>query len=260
MQKNYRILGSVLIGTLALAIIGSYFIYSNTISKIDDSSTLINIAGKQRMLSQSIVKEFLLSKYISPTEASSLDAQITLFKNSHRAILNGDQDLNIGELDRAYILDFQTLDANYRKFVNLFPDDLSSASEKDLIRLAEEQRVFLKEMNRFVGVLANGSNQVILDLAFRIGVATVALLLLVIAIYFILVTPSSRELEERRLLNKEAKIILSGEVIANLEEMVLKADTINYHNLSSTEADKIDGLRLGGKNALKKIKKEIEKL
>ena len=87
------------LGGIALTIIISQFLIQNFISKQRDDSRVINVAGRQRMLSQKICKNSL---QILNTQSSSikkyqteLQQAVNLWKKSQYGLLHGDTDLNL---------------------------------------------------------------------------------------------------------------------------------------------------------------------
>lgn len=260
MQSNFRLLGIVLSVTLLVCAVSLFFLYYNPIEEVNDSSNLVNVAGRQRMLSQAIVKEFLLEKYVEGSKVGAKDSQVNLFIKSHEAILVGSEDLGLGKLNDYYLDDYENLDRFYNKFVALFPEDTKNVTEAELIALADEQRVFIVEMNNFVEELARGSTDILSNLQMRIIIGSIILVLLILSAYFIFVMPSNKEIINSHSTLGTIKSELEEGVVVKLKSMISQADTIDYYSLPQAEIDKIDNLRLEGKRALNVIKKNTEYL
>ncbi|MFT7232948.1 MAG: PAS domain S-box-containing protein [Cyclobacteriaceae bacterium] len=101
-RSKFRKLGLfyfVALGGIALSIVISQFLIQSFISKQEDDSRVINVAGRQRMLSQKISKISLQVLMAKPDELPSLANKLTealgLWKKSHHGLLHGDVDLEL---------------------------------------------------------------------------------------------------------------------------------------------------------------------
>ena len=102
----------------AVAVAGQVLIQRHLSNQLHDSR-VVNVAGKQRMLSQQITKTVL---FLQPQQDSSrrreilqsLKSSVTLFKISHRGLQHGDDSLNIPADERRDIVDlFGAVNAHY---------------------------------------------------------------------------------------------------------------------------------------------------
>lgn len=106
MPQNRRLLRSftirymVALGLIAVSATGAFFILSDVISRQRDEAAIVNIAGRQRMLSQKIA--FLSAQLASSPDRfvrESLSVEILaaadLMEASHRALLYGDPSMGI---------------------------------------------------------------------------------------------------------------------------------------------------------------------
>lgn len=147
----------------------------------NDDATVINMAGKQRMLSQRLAKEtLLLQQDVIPADLPR--ATMRDFEAAHRALLEGDAEMGIkavrdaeirtqlervGQLWRGYRADVERL-------LN------GSGSTEQLSRLQAESVQVLTEMNKAVGMMEHRAiaEQSLLQ-HIALGVTAVVLLLIV---------------------------------------------------------------------------------
>lgn len=85
---------------LALLIIGGQFLLHYTLYDQRDDADIINIAGRQRMLSQLIVKNAILLRYTETSEKRlslirKLEKDLLLFQDSHTALIAGNKDMHL---------------------------------------------------------------------------------------------------------------------------------------------------------------------
>ncbi|GAA6768973.1 hypothetical protein AAFH68_49340 [Flavobacterium sp. CGRL1] len=95
--KNLRRLYFFALLTIALTIIISQFLVQYNLNQQLSDSKIINFSGKQRMLSQKIVKEVLILHYVSDTasdkQISHLNEVLALWKKNQNALENGSDSL-----------------------------------------------------------------------------------------------------------------------------------------------------------------------
>ncbi len=142
---------------------------------LGNDATTIDVAGRQRMLSQRLAKEVLLAGYGLETRQNVL-ATIDLFENSHRALLNGDAKLHIAAADSAPIRQqLETVGGlwdGYKRSVLAYLDERAPAERA---AIQQQAPVILKEMNRAVGMMTVEANdavrrQLVLSLAMTGGI------------------------------------------------------------------------------------------
>ena len=90
---------------------------------IGADSNAINVAGRQRMLSQRLAKEALLVAQQAESQ-QVMEKTIKLFESSHRALLNGDEKQNITPVKSAAIIKqlkmVETLWSSYKLVVTQY--------------------------------------------------------------------------------------------------------------------------------------------
>lgn len=161
---------------LAFAAIALIVIFAQVLIQLHlntqlSDSKIINIAGRQRALSQKLVKEVLLLKDEYPSAKSTnllqdISATTQLWKTSHNALRYGDQVLEIPvETNDTIIQLFSSLDTEFDQMtqaVNLLEqqDRLSLETiEKVSQTLVSNEQVFLQKMDGIVNTYDAISSQ-----------------------------------------------------------------------------------------------------
>ena len=110
----------------------------------------INMAGRQRMLSQKIAKEALLVA-AKIEQHSTLKKTMELFETSHKSILNGDESMGLNPLKdpeiKKQMQHVGELWGDYQKVIN---QHVNQSSDATLLALQKQSPVILKEMNKAV--------------------------------------------------------------------------------------------------------------
>jgi hypothetical protein len=121
------------------------------------AGVVINLAGKQRMLTQKMSKEVLLVALQHDTENNRSNARNTasLFDRTLKGLKDGDADLELPKTEDAAIrAQLDTVDGLWQKFKPLVERagavDGGALSAADLLQLAQLNLPLLKEMNKAV--------------------------------------------------------------------------------------------------------------
>ncbi|MFT5697318.1 MAG: hypothetical protein ACI8ZB_000166 [Desulforhopalus sp.] len=118
----------------------------------------INLAGKQRMLSQKMSKEFLLIASNHKVEENRLNLQETsgLFERTLTGLLDGDSTLDLpgtkDEATRAQLEKVQLLWTEFKPSVEFAIKEQGAIPEEKIASLAKQNLLLLKEMNKAVGM------------------------------------------------------------------------------------------------------------
>ncbi len=119
----------------------------------------INLAGKQRMLTQKMSKEFLLTAYGHDVENNKLNLleTYTLFERTLKGLLDGDETLDLpgtkNEKIREQLAVVQKLWAVFKPLVTFAVDPKTGEIPRDKVEaLAASNLPLLKEMNKAVGM------------------------------------------------------------------------------------------------------------
>ena len=138
---------------LAVIVISNILNYriSSSIDTKEDISSLINISGRQRMLSQSITKTALLIQHekMPQSFARDLDSLLVLFEQSHRHLLERNKFLKSKEIDDRFIQIQSSFDGLY-EIGKTFLSGPSITKETSL--LIEQESRFIPQMDAIVMV------------------------------------------------------------------------------------------------------------
>jgi len=125
------------------------------------SGTVINLAGKQRMLTQKMTKEALFMAKGIDTEANkaSLTKSVDLFDKTLKGLINGDKDLNLPKTEKKDILaQLNVVSELWSAFKINIDKVISGKSDKSTLEaIAKENLPLLKNMNKAVGMYAENS-------------------------------------------------------------------------------------------------------
>ncbi len=126
---------------------------------MDSSANDINVAGRQRMLSQRLAKEALMVA-AGVESKQTLASTIDLFERSHQALLQGDPHQGIHAARdpglRHQLEKVGTLWRRYRKAIETY---VTTPDTQSLRRIHDLAPVVLKEMNKAVVTMAGLSRQ-----------------------------------------------------------------------------------------------------
>lgn len=128
-----------------------------------DSAIVINLAGKQRMLTQKMAKEALLINLGIDQDNSRLNLRETtsLFDRTLTGLLDGDADLELpGTQDETIRSQLGTVSSNWTNLKPIFDGALTGSAINDtqLATLAEKNVVLLKESNAAVKLYEQFAN------------------------------------------------------------------------------------------------------
>ncbi|WP_258105707.1 type IV pili methyl-accepting chemotaxis transducer N-terminal domain-containing protein [Marinoscillum sp. MHG1-6] len=153
------------LGAIALSVIISQFLIQTFISRQSDDSRVINVAGRQRMLSQKISK---VSLQIANEPGKNLDEKyselkqaIELWKKSHYGLLFGDEDLNLHGKNSSRIREmFKEIEPHFNAIVENADAILNETQQSDSINtgviqthvdsIISHEKDFLLGMDRIV--------------------------------------------------------------------------------------------------------------
>ncbi|MES9815129.1 MAG: methyl-accepting chemotaxis protein [Candidatus Thiodiazotropha sp.] len=130
-------------------------------TSLGSDATAINVAGRQRMLSQRVAKEALLAAQ-SIESRDTVNNTIALFESSHQNLLNGDQNAGIKAVDDPLVRDqlknVEGLWKTYRKSIDAY---LENPSAEGLKAISMQSPVVLKEMHKGVNMMAAAANDAV---------------------------------------------------------------------------------------------------
>lgn len=154
--KRLEYLYLTALGCIALSIIVSQILIQTSISDQQDDARVINVAGRQRMLSQKISKEALKIGQDAHVEQARLQLSnsLDLWKKSHEGLLYGDTTLGLSGANSPTIMKmFSAIEpryqAIYQNAMALLQDTIPSL-EKNISVILENEPYFLDGMDKIV--------------------------------------------------------------------------------------------------------------
>lgn len=245
--KNLRRLYFFALWTIAVTIILSQVLVQYNLKQQLSDSKIINISGKQRMLSQKIVKEVLILHYVSdttsPQQIAHLKKVLSLWKNNQNSLENGSDSLAFPKeksetLDQLY-LEIKPSFNNIVKTTDLFLLNLEQknkgADNQKLVRIIlKNEGIFLSKMNQIVTQYDLEAHEKVTEQR-RIEYWIFAFTLLVLLLeFFFIFKPTNKKIERliAKLLSSEKKALklaYDTEIISEIKENSVKElKSLNY--------------------------------
>ncbi|WP_310560008.1 ATP-binding protein [Flavobacterium sp.] len=246
--KNLRRLYIFALLTIAITVLVSQLVIQyNLTSQLSDSK-IINISGKQRMLSQKLTKEILILNFISDAKNNKKEIDqaieiIKLWKFNHNALENGNDSLGFPKIKSQKLSDlFKAIKPNFNTIVKAATVFLHNKKlgiqEKENQKLVEiilkNQGVFLEKMNEIVGQYDTEALEKV-TLQSKTEYAILGFTLLVLLLEFIFIfKPTNKKVEQliSKLLSSEKKALKLAhdtEVISEAKENSVKElKSLNY--------------------------------
>lgn len=170
------------VGCIIIIMIGLVSYVFLTLSQQEADGTIINIAGRQRMLSQKMTKEALTMVLGGETEnnRSSLAKTADLFDVSLKALVNGNQEMGVPPAAEPTVLaQLKKVEKLWKDFRPAVKGVLAANDQSSMGRLIEpilvNNVILLKEMNKAVGMFEQNASLKIdrLKLTLTIGLVIV---------------------------------------------------------------------------------------
>jgi len=245
--KNLRRLYFFALWTIAITIILSQILVQYSLKQQLSDSKIINISGKQRMLSQKIVKEVLILNYVSDTvsysQISHLKSVLTLWKNNQNALENGSDSLAFPKeksktLDKLY-LEIKPSFGSIVKATDLFLFNLeqkkTAATNQKLVQtVLKNEDIFLSKMNEIVSQYDLEAHEKVTEQRkIEYWIFAFTLFVLLLEFWFIF-KPTNKKIEKliAKLLSSEKKALklaYDTEIISEIKENSVKElKSLNY--------------------------------
>ena len=245
--KNLRRLYFFALLTIAVTIIVSQVLVQYNLNQQLSDSKIINISGKQRMLSQKIVKEVLILHYVADTvsskQISHLKNVLSLWKNTQNSLENGNDSLAFPKeksetLAKLYI----EVKPNFSKIaettdlllLNLAQKNKIANNQKLVEIILKNEGVFLSKMNQIVTQYDLEAHEKITEQRrIEYWIFGFTLLILLLEFFFIF-KPTNKKIERliAKLLSSEKKALklaYDTEIISEIKENSVKElKSLNY--------------------------------
>lgn len=244
--KNLRRLYFFALLTIAVTIIVSQILVQYNLNQQLSDSKIINFSGKQRMLSQKIVKEVLILHYVSDTASSKqishLKGVLSLWKKNQNALENGNDSLAFPK-EKSETLHKLYLEINpiFNKIAQttdsflLNLEQKQSAENQKLVQIIlENEGFFLSKMNQIVTQYDLEAHEKVTEQRkIEYWIFGFTLLILLLEFFFIF-KPTNKKIERliTRLLSSEKKALklaYDTEIISEIKENSVKElKSLNY--------------------------------
>jgi two-component system, NarL family, sensor histidine kinase DegS len=245
--KNLRRLYFFALLTIAVTIIVSQVLVQYNLNQQLSDSKIINISGKQRMLSQKIVKEVLILHYVADTvsakQISHLKNVLTLWKNTQNSLENGSDSLAFPKeksetLAKLYI-EIKPNFSNIAETTDLFLLNLAQknniADNQKLVDIIlKNEGIFLSKMNQIVTQYDLEAHEKVTEQRrIEYWIFGFTLLILLLEFFFIF-KPTNKKIERliAKLLSSEKKALklaYDTEIISEIKENSVKElKSLNY--------------------------------
>lgn len=234
--KSQYMLSFLLVLLCGMAIITSQYL------TLGNDATAINIAGRQRMLSQRLAKEALLvGQQLESREV--LQKTIQLFESSHEKLLKGDPEQGMDAIgDEVIIQQMKKVEGlwlEYKNEINYYLDSTGASAAK----IHKLSPVVLKEMNQAVGMMANLANQQVKQQQL---ISLVATILLMVMLYVGREFGKNLLLDKMVLLQQHLRLLSQGDFSKPIENSLPDTevgDTIQaYNQVLANVSDMIQGV------------------
>jgi PAS domain S-box-containing protein len=246
--KNLRRLYLFALLTIAITVILSQLLVQYNLNSQLSDSRIINISGKQRMLSQKLTKEILILNYVTDTsnndkKIKQISETLALWKFNQNALENGNDSLNFPkEKSKELSKLFKNAKPNFESIINnvsLFLENkkagIKEVENKKLVKsILEDEVFFLSKMNQIVSEYDKEAlEKVTLQRKTEYLILIFTLLVLFLEFVFIF-KPTNKKIEKliSKLLfsqKKALKLAHDTEIMSEIKENSVKElKSLNY--------------------------------
>ena len=246
--KNLRQLYLFALLTIAFTVLLSQLIIQNNLTSQLSDSRIINISGKQRMLSQKLTKEVLILNFVTDTaksnqEIARINKTINLWKLNHYALENGNESLGFPkEKSKAVAELYSSIKPHFDKIINATSRLLENKKEnrketenQKLVQIIlENESVFLSKMNQIVGEYDREALQKV-TLQSKTEYAILLFTMLVLLLEFLFIFKPTNQKVEKLIANllssekKALKLAHDTEILSEIKENSVKElKSLNY--------------------------------
>ena len=236
----------------------------NNINNQKDGSKIINMAGRQRMLTQKMTKESLSTILFSGEQKNRYTKELIttakLFDTSLAVLLNGNDEVRPvgGKKIIEQLLKVKKLWATFYKNINIITNEtLSSEQKQSALNYIETNNItLLKEMNNAVGMIetqfTNKTNTLMTILVTQMGIAFVLVFVTFYLIQIFIVKPIKKTVQSIvQISSGDLTVQLEKTNGSELDELV-NALNVFINNLSNS----MNSLQIEG-NSINKSATEL---
>ncbi len=192
---------------VALALVAALVLLDQAILQpllvqLNFSAPAVNLAGRQRMLSQKIIKAALALEMTAGDEdrqsrRAELSGALERWEAAHRALLHGDEGSNIQPVDRPIAESIRQIEPAFSAIGSAAKEILAEPAPRGALsmspaaaRILELEPVYLGGMERAVAQLEAAARTRVALLRACGLVAMLAILALLVAVYFVVLRPA----------------------------------------------------------------------
>jgi signal transduction histidine kinase len=234
--------------TIAVTVLLSQLLIQHNLSSQLSDSRIINISGKQRMLSQRLTKEILVLNFITDSlhkkeQINKILNIISQWKSNHYSLLNGDEKLGFPkEKDPILSTLFESLKPNFDTILkasgtfleNKKKNQNNQENQKLVQTILDNGAVFLSKMNQIVGEYDREALEKV-TIQSKTEYLILAFTLLVLLLEFIFIFKPTNKKVEALIYNllasqrKTLKLAQDTEIISEAKENSVKElKSLNY--------------------------------
>ena len=183
-KVGFRTINAQFLLSYALMFVCASVTIFSLYQSMGENATDINVAGRQRMLSQRMAKEaILVAQQIESRD--SLQKTIDLFENSHHDLMNGNPDQGISAItDDEIIAQMSKVNELWKEYRQAIIGYAENATAQGLKLIHVQSPVILKEMNKAVGMMADNADAAKKELQLIAFSMTVVILFMVFMGHF----------------------------------------------------------------------------
>jgi phosphoserine phosphatase RsbU/P len=144
----------IALALIAVLLISSQVMIRYSLSRQSYDASVINISGRQRMLSQRLTKITLMLNLGDLKKTEELKKALQLWTKSHYALIKGDKELNTdGKNSDVVKAMFKDIEPYFQKMKNAIEHILASPQDKKILQkytqiILENEGKFLERMNK----------------------------------------------------------------------------------------------------------------
>jgi methyl-accepting chemotaxis protein len=194
MQFGLQAKLTAIFGLLTLTCVGIIVFVFFTLNELDGDAQVINVSGRQRMLSQKMTKEtlFITNDIEREINLGNLRKTVDLFQQSTTGLIEGDSKLKLPPTEDSVTLDqLQIVVGIWEEMHPMLEVVISNPTDTPAFQKAvgvirNRNLALLQEMNKAVGMYEAGSTRTVylLKIVLSIG-AALSLVLSVIGLLFV---------------------------------------------------------------------------
>ncbi|MEP0713942.1 MAG: type IV pili methyl-accepting chemotaxis transducer N-terminal domain-containing protein [Algoriphagus sp.] len=222
--NRLRRLYIIALGAIALSLLASQILIRQYLNDQENDSYVVNVAGRQRMLSQKLTKEALLLSHtqnpqISKNLSDSLEHTLARWTNAHQLLQLGDesQDFLVNNSPEITAM-FEQIDPDFKKVVEATQNllFLKSSNSADSAALSEQLQLietnandFLIKMDQIVNQYDHEAKEKVSDLQRLELLITLFTLLVLVGEFLIIFWPSAKAMKAsiHELMDAEKKAV-----------------------------------------------------